>query len=1105
MKERRFKLSDMAVENRITMYVLTVIFVVAGLFSYMTTQKESFPEVTFPYYSVMTIYPGTSPEDMENLVTRKIEKEIKSVDGIKEVTSKSLQDVSLIIVEFETGVNEITASQDIKDAVDKAKPELPKDILEDPEVTSIDISEMPVLNVNLSGDLSLVKLKEYADDLQDKIEGFEEISKVEIIGAPEREIQINVDIYKMQAAGVTFQQIHDRISQENMTISGGLIDMKDLKRSMRVTGEIDTPLELKDILIKDGVYLKDVADVVDGFKEVESYARLRGENVITLNIIRKSGKNLLDAIDKTIALVDEYKEKSPESLVITMTGDQSRTTRNNISELINTVIFGFIIVVMVLMFFMGIKNSIFVGIAIPISMIVSLIFIQLVGFTINMVVLMAFILVLGIVVDNAIVVVENIYRHYMEDEDKTITEAVKVGVGEVAMPVFTGTVTTIAPFVPLLFWPGIMGKFMMYIPATIIITLVVSMVVAYICNPVFAVSFMNRTNLAKQPFVKKKFIRMLVILGGSAVVAHILGLTVLGNAAIISVVGYILLKLLINPAIVSFQEKFLPKMSSGYKHMIEKVLVGRRPLYITLSTVILLFVTFFLMGVFKPSVVLFPNGDPNQIFAYVTMPAGTSIDKTNEVTKEVEARFADIIKLDNPDLEYLISNVAVNAGKGLFDRSAQDKLSKVTAGFVEYKYRKNESTDVVLNKIRQSFLDEPIAGAEIVVEMDAKGPPTGDPISIEISGEEYPVLIGMEQKIREIIKESGIAGIERVKSDLEVSNPELVIDIDRKKANKYGITTGYIGMVIRNAIYGDEVSKYREGDDEYDIMVRLKREDRYDISTIMNMHMIVPNPSGGISSIPISAVANVVPSTSYGGIIRKDFERVVTLSSNVLEGYNANEIIASLKTELSGQEWPDNYTVKFGGEQDDQKEAGSFLMVALLVAIAMIFVVLVAQFNSLAKPLIILLQILFSMIGILLGFTLCGLDMSIVMTGMGIIAVAGLVVKNAIILIDYIDSKLAEGMKLKEAVIDAGATRLTPVLLTAASTILGVLPLGIGFNINFQTLLTELNPHIFWGGDSAAFWNPLAWTIIFGLGFATFLTMIVVPALYYMVFKKKIA
>jgi len=1105
MKERRFKLSDMAVENRITMYVLTVIFVVAGLFSYMTTQKESFPEVTFPYYSVMTIYPGTSPEDMENLVTRKIEKEIKSVDGIKEVTSKSLQDVSLIIVEFETGVNEITASQDIKDAVDKAKPELPKDILEDPEVTSIDISEMPVLNVNLSGDLSLVKLKEYADDLQDKIEGFEEISKVEIIGAPEREIQINVDIYKMQAAGVTFQQIHDRISQENMTISGGLIDMKDLKRSMRVTGEIDTPLELKDILIKDGVYLKDVADVVDGFKEVESYARLRGENVITLNIIRKSGKNLLDAIDKTIALVDEYKEKSPESLVITMTGDQSRTTRNNISELINTVIFGFIIVVMVLMFFMGIKNSIFVGIAIPISMIVSLIFIQLVGFTINMVVLMAFILVLGIVVDNAIVVVENIYRHYMEDEDKTITEAVKVGVGEVAMPVFTGTVTTIAPFVPLLFWPGIMGKFMMYIPATIIITLVVSMVVAYICNPVFAVSFMNRTNLAKQPFVKKKFIRMLVILGGSAVVAHILGLTVLGNAAIISVVGYILLKLLINPAIVSFQEKFLPKMSSGYKHMIEKVLVGRRPLYITLSTVILLFVTFFLMGVFKPSVVLFPNGDPNQIFAYVTMPAGTSIDKTNEVTKEVEARFADIIKLDNPDLEYLISNVAVNAGKGLFDRSAQDKLSKVTAGFVEYKYRKNESTDVVLNKIRQSFLDEPIAGAEIVVEMDAKGPPTGDPISIEISGEEYPVLIGMEQKIREIIKESGIAGIERVKSDLEVSNPELVIDIDRKKANKYGITTGYIGMVIRNAIYGDEVSKYREGDDEYDIMVRLKREDRYDISTIMNMHMIVPNPSGGISSIPISAVANVVPSTSYGGIIRKDFERVVTLSSNVLEGYNANEIIASLKTELSGQEWPDNYTVKFGGEQDDQKEAGSFLMVALLVAIAMIFVVLVAQFNSLAKPLIILLQILFSMIGILLGFTLCGLDMSIVMTGMGIIAVAGIVVKNAIILIDYIDSKLAEGMKLKEAVIDAGATRLTPVLLTAASTILGVLPLGIGFNINFQTLLTELNPHIFWGGDSAAFWNPLAWTIIFGLGFATFLTMIVVPALYYMVFKKKIA
>lgn len=1104
MKERRFKLSDFAVDNRITMYILTVIMIIAGISAYITTSKESFPEVTFPYYSVMTIYPGTSPEDMENLVTRRIEKEIKSVDGIKEVTSKSLQDVSLIIVEFDTGVNEITANQDIKDAVDKAKPELPKDILADPEVTSIDISDQPVLNINLSGDMSLVKLKEYAEDLQDELEGFEEVSKVEIIGAPEREIQINVDIYKMQAAGLSFKMIRDRVAQENMTISGGLIDMSDLKRSMRITGEIDKPSELRDILLKDGVYLKDVAKIVDGFEETASFARLGGDNVITLNVIRKSGRNLLDAIDKSIALVNDYKEKTPESLKITMTGDQSRTTRNNISELINTVIFGFLIVVMVLMFFMGIKNSIFVGIAIPISMIVSFIFIQLIGFTINMVVLMAFILVLGIVVDNAIVVVENIYRHYMEDENKSIEHAVKVGVGEVAMPVFTGTVTTIAPFVPLLFWPGIMGKFMMYIPATIILTLIVSMVVAYICNPVFAVSFMNRENLAKQPLVKKKFFRFIIICAAVAIGSHIIGFHIIGNASIIIAVGYALMKLVFNPGIVAFQEKVLPRMSLAYKKLVERVLVGRRPLIITLSTAGLLIFTFFIMWLMKPSVVLFPNGDPNQIYAYVSMPAGTSINKTNEVTKEVEARFADIIKLDNPDLEYLISNVAVNAGKGMFDRSAQDKLSKVTAGFVEFKLREGESTEITLAKLRKSFLDTPIAGAEIVVEMDAKGPPTGDPISIEISGDEYPVLIGMEKQIREVVKESGIKGIERIKSDLEVTNPELVVDIDRAKANKYGITTAYIGMVIRTAIYGDEVSKYREGDDEYKIMLRLKRKDRYDIATIMNMNMIVPDPKGGIRSIPISAVANVLPSTSYGGIIRKDFERVVTISSNVLEGYNANEIIADLKAELKEQVWPEGYTVKFGGEQDDQKEAGTFLVRALLIAIAMIFVVLVAQFNSLAKPLIILLQILFSMIGILLGFTLCGLDMSIVMTGMGIIAVAGIVVKNAIILIDYIDSKIAEGMPLKEAIIDAGATRLNPVLLTAASTVLGVLPLGIGFNINFQTLLTELNPHIFWGGDSAAFWNPLAWTIIFGLTFATFLTMIIVPALYYMTFKKTI-
>lgn len=1105
MKERKFKLSEIAIKNKTTMYVLTAIFLLAGLFSYITTQKESFPEVTFPYFSVTTLYPGTSPEDIENLVTRKIEKEIKSVDGVKEVTSKSLQDVSVIIVEFETNVNEITANQDIKDAVDKAKPELPTDILKDPEVTSIDISEMPVLNINLSGDMSLVRIKKYADDLQDELEGLEEVSRVDIIGALEREIQINVDIYKMESAGITFRDIHNKIAQENMTISGGKIDMGNLKRNMRITGEIKDPKEFGNLLIKKGIYLKDIADVVDGFKDVESYARLRGKNVVTLNLIRKSGKNLLDAIDKSTQIINEFKEKAPASLKITLTGDQSVTTRNSVSDLMNNVIFGFLIVVVVLMYFMGIKNSIFVGISIPLSMIVSFIFIQLVGFTINMVVLMAFILVLGIIVDNAIVVVENIYRHYTLDKDMSIEKAVSVGVGEVALPVFTGTVTTIAPFVPLMFWPGIMGKFMLYIPATIIITLIVSMVVAYVCNPIFAVSFMNKHNLAKEPVVKKKVVRMLSILSTIAVVSFLLGIKVIGNTAVIIAVGYLLLKFLINPSIVLFQEKVLPKLSVGYQNLVKKLLVGRRPQKVLVGTIFLFFITFFLMKLMPPSVVLFPSGDPKEIYAYITMPAGTSIEKTNTVSKEVEKRFAKYIDLNNPDLDFLISNVAVNAGKGLFDRSTQEKLAKVTAGFVEYKYRKGVSTEEYLNKIRNSFIKDPIPGAEIVIEQNQSGPPTGDPISIEISGEEYPVLISLEEKVKDIIKESRIEGIERIKSDLEISNPELILNIDRKKANEYGLTTAYIGSTLRGAIYGDEASKLREGDDEYKIMIRLKEEQRNDISTLMDMKMIVPNGKGVVRRIPISSVASVVPSTSYGGIIRKDFERVITLSSNVLDGYNANAIIGQLKQEFKSQKWPDGYSVTFAGEQDDQKEAGQFLMTALLIAIALIFVVLVAQFNSLAKPLIILLQIFFSMIGILLGFTVFHIDMSVVMTGMGIIAVAGIVVKNAIILIDYIDSQIAKGMHLKDAIVKAGATRLTPVLLTAASTVLGVLPLGVGFNINFVTLFTDLNPNIFWGGDSAAFWNPLAWTIIIGLLFATFLTLIVVPALYYILFKKKIA
>ncbi|MGM0552000.1 MAG: efflux RND transporter permease subunit [Bacteroidota bacterium] len=1099
MKERKFKLTEYAVDNQVTIYILTAVLIIAGIFAYQATPKEQFPEVTFPFYNVTTIYPGTSPEDIENLVTKPIEKKLKGVDGIKTIESKSLQDVSTIFIEFETNVPEQKASNDVKDAVDEAKSDLPDGILNDPEVMEINVSEIPILYINLSGDLSLPKIKGYAEDLQDEIEGLQEVSRADIVGALEREVQIKVDMHKMQSAGITFSQIAERVAQENMTISGGEVQVDDMNRNMRVVGEFDDPVNVKNILLKDGVYLKDIADVVDGFADRENYARLKGQDVITLNVIKKSGQNLINAVDKIKVILEDFQEgEAPDNLEITTTGDQSTMTRNSVSDLFNTIILGFLVVVIVLMFFMGVDNAAFVGVAIPLSMLLAFIVLPVIDFTMNMVVLMSFILVLGIVVDNSIVVVENIYRHFMHTPNLSIQRASKIGVAEVAGPVFSGTLTTMAPFIPLAFWPGIMGKFMMYIPITLIITLSASMIVAYTMNPVFAVSFMKYRPIGeKDPVNKRKLLFWTLGVILAAAIFYFAGVIFMGNLLIFGLLVYYLVQFVLKGAIKSFQHRVLPKMKNAYRSTLHFLLHGYRP-YITLAgTLFLLVFTFWLMGVAGPKVIMFPPNEPSDIYVYLTMPEGTRIEKTNEVVKELEQQVFEIVGTDNADVESIITNVAENAGEDIFDRATLPHLAKITVSFVEYKYRTGPSTSTYLNELRDKL--KGMAGAEIVVGQNENGPPTGKPINIEISGDEYTTLIDLEERLFDYIKTLNIQGIEELKSDLSISKPEIEVQIDRAKANKYGITTAYIGSTLRTAIYGSEVSTFREGDDEYSIQLRLDDGYRYDLASLMNMRLMVPGGPKGVRMIPISAVADISFTTSYGGIIHKDNDRVITLASNVLEGYNANEIVNRLRNEVVKLDIPDGYSIEFTGEQEEQEESGQFLVFAFIAAFLLIFIILVMQFNSLSKPLIILCQVIFSTIGVLLGFIIFGLDFSVILTGMGIIAVAGIVVKNAIILIDYSDLLIERGGRIRENIVEAGTTRLTPVLLTAASTIFGLLPLAIGMNINFVTLFTEFDPAIFFGGDNSVFWGPLAWTIIFGLAFATFLTLVVVPSMYFIV------
>lgn len=1097
MKEKRFKISDFAVDNKMTVYILTFILIMVGVASYNSTPKEKFPEVVFPFYSITTIYPGTSPSDIENLITRPIEKELKSIDGIKDLTSKSLQDFSLVFIEFDTDVDNQQAYTDVKEAVDKAKSNLPTGILNDPEVTRIDVSELPILNINLSGDLGLVKIKEYADELEDRIEGLKEVTRVDIVGALDREIQINVDLYKMQAAGISFTQIQNAVAMENMTMSGGLIDKDGINRSLRVIGEFEKVADIKELLLTDGVYLKDIATVKDDFAERESFARLQKQDVITVNVIKKSGENLIVAIDKIKEILAEFKETSPENLHIQTTGDQSTMTRNNVSDLFNTIILGFLIVVLVLMFFMGVDNALFVAVAIPLSMLIAFIFIPIIGFTLNMVVLMAFILVLGIVVDNSIVVVENIYRHFTNTANLPIAPAAKRGVGEVALPVFTGTLTTMAPFAPLMFWPGIMGEFMFFIPATIILTLAASMFVAYVMNPVYAVSFMKYRGLDKAKLNKKELLIVSAVSIVLIVLFHAAGLATIGNLVAFVFIIYLLMKFVLNNLIRSFQKSFLPAIVRMYKSTLHFLLKGWRPYLVVGFTVALLFFTFFITGKYPPKVILFPEGDPNTLFVYISMPEGTDIEVTDSITGIVEDRVFDIIGDDNPDVEYVISNVALGAGESFFENTQQPKLGKITIGFVEYKFRVGESTSNYLDRLRREL--KGIPATTIVVNKEAMGPPTGKPINIECRGEDIDELIAISEKVYDYINTLGIPGIEELKSDMELNKPEISVNIDRVKANKLGISTGYIASTLRTALYGSEVSKFREGEDEYPIQLRLDKSLRNNLDALMNIELILPGGKNGVRKIPISSVAEIDHASTYGGIIRRNHERVITLGSNVLPGYNPNEIVQTLKTKLESLDIKDGYEVVFTGEQEDMAETSAFLGNALFIAIALIFLILVTQFNSLAKPIIIIVQILFSIIGILLGSVFLKIDISIVMTGMGIIAVAGIVVKNAIILIDYIDILLAKGGRLRANLVDAGATRLVPVILTAASTVMGLFPLAIGMNINFATLFSDLDPNIYFGGDSAAFWNPLAWTIIFGLTFATFLTLIVVPAMYLMI------
>jgi len=1105
LKIKEFLPTSWAINNKTSIYVLAILISILGLMNYYFIPKEQFPQVVIPYIIVNTPYPGTSPEDIENLVTRPIEKQLKSIADVKKMTSNSVPDYSSIVVEFDPKLSIESAKQRVRDAVDKSKTDLPSDLPDQPQILDVDLSEFPVMYINISGNYSLDKLKKYADIAQDKIEGVKEITRVDIVGALEREIQINADIFKMQAARVTFSDIERAVANENLTISGGNMNINGTKNTVRLKGQFLKVETLRDIVVhsSSGAYVKlsDIAEIKDDFKEQESFAHLDGKNVITLNVIKKSGANLLDASDHIKDIVDnELKGKDfPADLTLTVTGDQSRFTRNTLEELNNTIIIGFILVTIVLMFFMGFTNSFFVGLSVPLSMAVAYLVLPGIGFTMNMIVMFGFIFALGIVVDDAIVVIENTHRLHRKNPD--IEVAAKMAAGEVFMPILSGTLTTLAPFFPLAFWPGIVGQFMHYLPVTLIITLFASLFVAYIFNPVFAVSFMQHEydDETDGKSEWRKIRKFLIVVFGISLLFYATKMFGIANFLMLVILLVVAYHYAIRFWIKAFQERLWPSLMDFYERSLRYALRGKRALWMLGSMILLFFFTIFLIGIVKPTVLFFPNSDPNNVYVYIKMPGGTDQLVTDSVTRMAEKAVYNILGKDNPDVESIISNVTIGVEEQGFTSAGKPfNKGKISVNFVENKLRTTgKSTTQYMEMMRKEIKDIP--GAVITVDKNKMGPPTGKPINIEVTSENLENLVADAYSFRDYLASLRIPGVEELKTDFAMNSPEIIIDIDRDRAMREGLTTGQIGLEIRTALFGKEVSKFKQDEDEYPITLRYRKVTRENINSLVNLIITYRDMnSGQLRSIPLSTVAKINYSTSYAGIKRLNQKRVITVYSNVISGYSANDIVPKIEKLAANFNKHEGTSFKLTGEKEDQNETSAFLLKAMIIALGIIFFILITQFGSVSKTIIILSEVIFSIIGVLLSVMMFHMDLVIMMTGLGVVALGGIVVRNGILIVEFCDVMKKRGFRTREAIVQAGKTRITPVVLTAAATMLGLIPLAVGMNINFVTLFTELNPHIYFGGDNVAFWGPLAWTIIFGLSFATFLTLIFVPALYYM-------
>lgn len=1139
--DKEFGLSSWSIGNKTTAYVAMVIILMIGIGAYFSMPRENFPEIKETKIYISSVYPGNTAEDIEKLITDPLEKSLKTVSNMVKITSTSQEDYSMVIVEFDENITVDAAKQKVKDKIDAetSSEDWPtfNGAKIEPNAFELSMSEeMPILNINISGDYPVEKLKEFGEYLEDEIEDLTEIKQVDIRGAQKKEVEIAVDIYKMMAAKVSFDDILNTIKGGNMTMSAGNLVSSGQRRAIRILGEIEDPEELRSFVVKaehgNPIYLGDLAEINFQDKEKTTYAREFGAPVVMLDVKKRAGKNMVAAADKVVAIVKDAKENVlPSDLKVTIANDQSSKTIGQVDDLVNNIIFGIILVVGVLMFFLGFKNALFVGFAIPMSMLMSLMILEALGYTMNTMILFGLIMGLGMLVDNGIVVVENVFR-LMDEEGMSRIEAAKKGIGEIAFPIIISTATTVAAFVPLGMWPGVMGEFMIYFPVTLSVVLGSSLVVAIFFNSVLVSQFM-KTEDKEMPI--KRIIALTSIVGGIGILIMLFAgeSRALGTIMVFTAVMLWVYRLGLRKMVSFFQNRILTKWERGYEKILRGALKGYRPYVITVGTVLLLFFAFGgfggSIGSGRTKVEFFPDNTPNQIIVYIEYPQGTDIQKTNAITKDIEQRVYAI--LNSPeymdgDYNFLVENAVSQVGEGAGNpqtdggsTAEMPHKGKITASMREYKYRRGMDTKELQKKV-QEVLKDIYPGVAISVEKEAVGPPAGYPINIELEGDDYAELINTAEKMRDFINAKNVPGVDELKIDVNKSKPGMRVEIDRKKAGELGVSAAQVGQQLRNAIFGSKAGTFKKDGDDFDIYVRFNEENKYNKSALFNQKITFRDPSSGqIKEVPVSAVTTRKNSSGFSSIKHKNLKRVVTVYSALSPGFtDAGAVVTQIQKEMeSYADVPKGVKFDYTGQIEEQNKQMAFLMSALFTGLGLIFLILIFQFNSISKPAIIMMAIFLSLIGVFGGLIITGKPFVIMMTMMGIISLAGIVVNNGVVLLDYtqllidrtkerlnIETENFVGHdNLKEAIVKAGKARLRPVLLTAITTILGLIPLAIGLNINFFTLISEFDANIYFGGDNVIFWGPLAWTVIYGLFVATFLTLIVVPVMFLLVEKLK--